>query len=46
VGAAERALSLDPEQPVATHALAAALEALGDPSAQAWGARSRSLGNR
>jgi tetratricopeptide (TPR) repeat protein len=36
VGAAERALSLDPQSPVATHAMARALEALGDPAALAW----------
>jgi tetratricopeptide (TPR) repeat protein len=36
VGAAERALELEPEQPVATRVLAEALSQLGDPSAAAW----------
>ena len=43
VGAAERALSLDPEQPVAIRALATALSQLDDPSAAAWAERSRQL---
>jgi tetratricopeptide (TPR) repeat protein len=36
VGAAKRALELDPRSPVATYALAHALEALGDPAAFTW----------
>ena len=43
VGAAERALALDPEQPVAIRALATALTQLDDPSAAAWAERSRRL---
>lgn len=43
VGAAERALRLDPEQPVAVHALSLALSELGDPTAPAWRARSLEL---
>ena len=39
VGAAERALRLDPEHPVAVHALSMALSELGDPAAPAWRAR-------
>jgi tetratricopeptide (TPR) repeat protein len=36
VGAAKRALELDPRSPVATYAMGRALEALGDPSALTW----------
>ena len=36
VGAARRALELDPAAPVATYAMARALEALGDPAALLW----------
>jgi tetratricopeptide (TPR) repeat protein len=43
VGAAERALSLDPEQPVAIRALATALAQLDDPAAAAWAERSQKL---
>jgi tetratricopeptide (TPR) repeat protein len=41
VGAAKRALSLDPSSPVATYAMAQALDALGDPAAIAWQRRAR-----
>ena len=41
VGAAKRALELEPSSPVATYAMAQALEALGDPSAIAWQRRAR-----
>lgn len=43
VGAARRALSLDPRHPVATHVLAAALTTLRDPAAPAWTARAARL---
>lgn len=36
VGAAKRALELEPDSPVATYAMARALEQLGDPAAIAW----------
>lgn len=36
IGAAKRALELDPRSPVATYAMGRALEALGDPSALTW----------
>jgi tetratricopeptide (TPR) repeat protein len=36
VGAAKRALELEPDSPVATYAMAQALEQLGDPAAIAW----------
>lgn len=36
VGAAERALALDPRDPVSVYAMATALSQLRDPSAQAW----------
>jgi tetratricopeptide (TPR) repeat protein len=41
VGAAERAIALEPEQPVATHVLAEALSQLDDPTAGTW--RERAL---
>jgi tetratricopeptide (TPR) repeat protein len=41
VGAAKRALELEPSSPVATYAMAQALEALGDPSAITWRRRAR-----
>lgn len=41
VGAAKRALELDPTSAVATYAMAQALEALGDPAAIAWQRRAR-----
>jgi tetratricopeptide (TPR) repeat protein len=41
VGAAKRALELEPSSPVATYAMAQALEALGDPAAIAWQRRAR-----
>jgi predicted Zn-dependent protease len=41
VGAAERALALDPSSRVATYAMAQALDALGDPAAIAWQRRAR-----
>lgn len=41
VGAARRALELDPDSPVATYAMARALEALGDPAALSWQQRAR-----
>lgn len=43
VGAAERALALDPRDPVAVYAMAAALTALGDPAARTWVARAEQL---
>lgn len=46
VGAAQRAISLVPDEPVAVHALAQALSLLGDPTAPAWAARSRALSSR
>jgi tetratricopeptide (TPR) repeat protein len=41
LGAAERALALEPSSPVATYAMARALEALGDPAALSWQRRAR-----
>jgi tetratricopeptide (TPR) repeat protein len=41
IGAAERALALEPSSPVATYAMAQALEALGDPAALTWQRRAR-----
>jgi tetratricopeptide (TPR) repeat protein len=41
VGAAKRALELEPHSPVATYAMAQALETLGDPAAIAWQRRAR-----
>lgn len=41
VGAAKRALELEPTSHVATYAMAQALEALGDPAAIAWQRRAR-----
>jgi tetratricopeptide (TPR) repeat protein len=41
IGAAKRALELEPSSPVATYAMAQALEALGDPAAIAWQRRAR-----
>jgi len=41
VGAAKRALELEPRSPVATYAMAQALETLGDPAAIAWQRRAR-----
>lgn len=43
IGAAERALALEPEQPVATQILASALKILGNPAAPAWSERARQL---
>jgi tetratricopeptide (TPR) repeat protein len=43
VGAAKRALELEPRSTVATYAMAQALEALGDPSALAWQRRAREM---
>jgi len=43
VGAAERALKLDPQDPVSVYAMAAALTKLRDPSAQAWIDRAEQL---
>lgn len=43
IGAAREALALDPEQPVATQALALALHQLQDPAAAAWRARALRL---
>ncbi|MFO0568800.1 MAG: tetratricopeptide repeat protein [Polyangiaceae bacterium] len=43
VGAAERALALDPEDPVGVFVMAAALSALSDPGAPAWVARADRL---
>ena len=41
VGAAERALALQPDAPVATYVMAQALQALGDPAALSWQRRAR-----
>lgn len=41
VGAARRALELEPSSPVAIYAMAEALEALGDPAALSWRRRAR-----
>jgi len=41
VGAAKRALELEPRSPVATYAMAQALDALGDPAAIAWQRRAQ-----
>jgi protein O-GlcNAc transferase len=41
VGAAERALALQPDSPVASYVMAQALEALGDPAALSWQRRAR-----
>lgn len=41
VGAAKRALALEPDSPVATYAMAQALEALGDPAALSWKRRAQ-----
>jgi len=41
VGAAKRALELEPHSPVATYAMAQALETLGDPAAIAWQRRAK-----
>jgi tetratricopeptide (TPR) repeat protein len=41
VGAAKRALDLEPNSPVATYVMAQALGALGDPSAMIWQRRAR-----
>jgi tetratricopeptide (TPR) repeat protein len=46
VGAAQRALSLEPDEPVAVRALAGALFQLQDPSAAAWAERSRRLSSQ
>lgn len=43
VGAARKALALDPHDPVAVYALATALTELGDPGAPAWVARAKQL---
>jgi Flp pilus assembly protein TadD len=43
VGAAKKALSLDPHDPVAVYALATALSELGDPGAAAWVERAKKL---
>lgn len=43
VGAARKALALDPHDPVAVYALATALTELGDPGARAWVARAKQL---
>ncbi len=43
VGAAKRALELEPRSPVATYAMAQALEAIGDPAAIAWQRRAREM---
>lgn len=43
VGAAKKALALDPHDPVAVYALAAALTELRDPGAPAWVARAKQL---
>lgn len=43
VGAAKRALELEPTSPVATYAMARALEALGDPAALTWQRRAREM---
>ncbi|HKY39400.1 MAG TPA: tetratricopeptide repeat protein [Polyangiaceae bacterium] len=41
VGAAERALALQPDSPVASYVMAQAFEALGDPAALGWQRRAR-----
>jgi tetratricopeptide (TPR) repeat protein len=41
VGAAQRALALEPDAPVATYVMAQALQALGDPAALGWQRRAR-----
>jgi tetratricopeptide (TPR) repeat protein len=41
VGAAERALALEPGSPVATYVMAEALQLLGDPAALSWRRRAR-----
>ncbi|HYO94493.1 MAG TPA: tetratricopeptide repeat protein [Polyangiaceae bacterium] len=46
IGAAEQALALEPEHPVATLALARALDAVGDPRAVQWVERARLLAKR
>lgn len=43
VGAAERALALDPRDPVSVYAMAAALTELGDPGAKSWSDRAEAL---
>ncbi len=43
VGAAERALALDPHDPVSVYTMAAALTQLGDPGAKSWVARAEAL---
>jgi tetratricopeptide (TPR) repeat protein len=43
VGAAERALALDAQDPVATYAMARALSELGDPAAEGWLLRASAL---
>ncbi len=43
VGAARRALQMEPDDSVATHTLALALAALSDPGSTAWLARARTL---
>jgi len=43
VGAAKRALELEPNSAVATYAMAQALDALGDPSALTWQRRARQI---
>jgi protein O-GlcNAc transferase len=46
VAAADRALRLEPHEPVAVYALAVALSELGDPSADRWLSRARKLAPR
>ncbi|HWZ91314.1 MAG TPA: tetratricopeptide repeat protein [Polyangiaceae bacterium] len=43
VGAAERALALAPDDPLASYAMGVSLKKLGDPGAQRWLARARAL---
>jgi tetratricopeptide (TPR) repeat protein len=43
VGAADRALTLDPEHPLASYVMAMALDALQDPSAESWVQRAMML---
>ena len=43
IGAAKRALELEPSATVATYAMAEALEALGDPAALTWQRRARQM---
>lgn len=43
IGAAQKALALEPDQPVATKILASALAALGNPAARAWSERAEQL---